>query len=640
MSSGKVLVLLLTCSSKRRECQSIHGQIKTVTYLLHIDRWVSIAGGAHLMIGSREECQSVSALGGASGLWAKRGVTVVNAVPTLINIMTSLDEDSRLPSSVRLLNLGGEACPPALVDRLWHKDLRIINTYGPSETTVSATYQELFPGQVVTIGKPLPSYHALILPIADDFEEVQTVPKGPYTLKPGIEGELGIGGPCLGKGYIKREELTIEKFIAHPLPSFPGERLYRTGDRVRLDDSLNIMFLGRIDSQVKHRGFRIELGEIESKLSSSHSDVQTAAVILSSTTDRLEAYIVAKSKVEVQLLRKSLSTALPNHMQPEAYFFLSSEEMPRLPSGKINAKALQERSKKIAEIEKEANSKEKSATDELDIDENSTLGLLLNAMSTVFPQSQILPTSDFFDDLGGHSLTAAILVSKLRKGSNSLSSIGLQDIYIYRTAQSLSDKFVNDEKGEEEDCDSTLKEASSINDPSTCPTGRETGEYWPVSNTAFVLCGIAQLPAILFFFFTSSIEFLVPYLVFYVVLHDSNVGYAILAAYGVFVAYPVLFTCLGLLGKWIILGKARPGEYPLYGVYYYRFWLADSFVRLIQLAVFADGPINSFFLKLLWSQSRKTLSYWEFNRDCGIRSCRDWKQCSHWSRRHPVDFCC
>jgi len=95
-------------------------------------RWVTIAGGGHIAIGSRSECQDVSSLGGAEGVWAQRGVTLVNAVPTLINIMTSLDDECPLPSSVRLLNLGGEACPPALVKLLWSPGLRILNTYGPS----------------------------------------------------------------------------------------------------------------------------------------------------------------------------------------------------------------------------------------------------------------------------------------------------------------------------------------------------------------------------------------------------------------------------------------------------------------------------------------------------------------------------
>jgi acyl-coenzyme A synthetase/AMP-(fatty) acid ligase len=310
---------------------------------------------------------------------------VINAVPTLINIMTSLDSECRLPPAVRLLNLGGEACPLALVKRLWTPKLRIINTYGPSETTVTATFQELFPDEPVTIGKPLPLYHALLLPIPDD------VPKEwsptPILLQEGAEGELAIGGKCLGKGYVQRPELTKEKFINHPLPSTTGERLYRTGDRVRLDKNFNIVFLGRIDTQVKHRGFRIELGEIEQAITA-HPRVQTGAVILSKTTDRLEAYVVAKDgeSIETKELRENLRH-LPAYVQPEAFNFISANEMPRLPSGKINAKALQDVSTEIAALQKEAQDDAQADAEKAIPDDGSDLSILLRAMTAIFPQA-------------------------------------------------------------------------------------------------------------------------------------------------------------------------------------------------------------------------------------------------------------
>lgn len=141
---------------------------------------------------------------------------------------------------------------------------------------LTATFKELVPGRPVTIGKPLPGYHALLLPVLDEVPMTWT----PLEIKEGVEGELAIGGQCLGKGYVGRTALTREKFIDHPLASHPGECLYRTGDRVRLDQNLDIVFLGRIDPQVKHCGFRIELGEIEHAITT-HPEVQTAAVILS-----------------------------------------------------------------------------------------------------------------------------------------------------------------------------------------------------------------------------------------------------------------------------------------------------------------------------------------------------------------------
>lgn len=276
------------------------------------EMWVTIAGGGHLTIGTRIECRDVP---GLPAIWADRGVSVVNAVPTLISIMgiSQADgESSLLPPCVRMINLGGEACPPALVKRLARDGLRIINTYGPTETTVTATWDELYPDVPVTIGRPLPSYHACLLPISDDDSPVTLQP---LELSEGVEGELAIGGPCVGLGYVGRQDPTAQKFISRPLAANSGERLYRTGDRVRLQADLKIVFLGRIDTQVKHRGFRIELGEIES-LMSSHPDVQAAAVILAnagSETARLEAFVVIRPGLDrdVASIKQLCSQKLP-----------------------------------------------------------------------------------------------------------------------------------------------------------------------------------------------------------------------------------------------------------------------------------------------------------------------------------------
>jgi len=538
---------------------------------------VSIAGGAHVAIGNRPECQDIPGLGGATGVWAQRSVTLVNAVPTLINIMTSLDADCRLPPTVRLLNLGGEACPPALVKRLWNPSLRIFNTYGPSETTVTATFQELFPDEPVTIGKPLPMYHALLLPILDGPQKSWS----PVPLREGAEGELAIGGPCLGKGYVQRPALTIEKFIDHPLPSSSGERLYRTGDYVRLDKNLNLVFLGRIDTQVKHRGFRIELGEIEQAIAM-HARVQTVAVILSSSTDRLEAYIVVEDGeiIETRELRDKLRL-LPAYMQPEGFCFIPAKEMPRLPSGKINIKALQDTSAHFASLQ---HSERQRVDPGYTIpDDGSDLSFLLQAMVAIFPQAaNVNPASDFFDDLGGHSLVAAMLVSKLRKDSpegSALKGIGLQAIYLHRTADRIASSL--DDVADDE---STFHEKGKT-------LNAQLSDHWPVSKQMYVLCSLAQVPAILFLFLIEAITILVPYLIFYVVLRDLTLGFAVLTTYATFVVIPPLRALVGIAGKWITLGRARPGEYHLYGLYYYRWWLAERFVTLVDMVSIAQTPL-------------------------------------------------
>ncbi|KAH0398506.1 Non-ribosomal peptide synthetase C-terminal, partial [Aureobasidium melanogenum] len=568
------------------------------------EMWVTVAGGGHLAIGTRAECRDVPAL---PAVWAKRGVTVVNAVPTLIGIMNiarSDDGDSLLPSSVRLINLGGEACPPALVKSLAKPGLRIINTYGPTETTVTATWDELLPDVPVTIGKPLPGYHACLLPISDDAGPAA---REPLEWQEGAEGELAIGGPCVGLGYVGRPDLTSQKFIAHPLRAAGSEKIYRTGDRVRLQADRKIIFLGRIDTQVKHRGFRIELGEIESRLYDV-PDVQAAAVILAnagSETARLEAFVVLKDGAarDTAKIHSIAFDSLPAYMRPEEVFFIEANEMPRLPSGKINGKALQDVSKRINAERAAARSNDDAddiSSSSSFVEMEGVLGLLMSILSPLFPGARVQPESDIFTDLGGHSLIAAILISKLRQakldndGSRPFASIGLADIYELRTPARLATRFDVVERSKKFSID--LNEVESL-DSEFEGTGSWTGDYLPVSQTKYVLCGIAQILPLLFIFFLLSIEILVPYLLFDFHAIAGRVGYAILTAYGVFVVIPPALSIVAIAGKWLILGKSQPGEYPLYGFYYFRWWFADRLISLANPKLMADSGLYPPFLR-------------------------------------------
>jgi non-ribosomal peptide synthetase-like protein len=567
------------------------------------EMWVTIAGGGHLAVGTREECRDVA---GLPAIWKTRGVSVVNAVPTLIGIMdiTRTDSDGALlPPSVRLINLGGEACPPALVDRLARPGLRILNTYGPTETTVTATWDELTPGVPVTIGKPLPGYHACLLPIQEDGA---TANSEPLELGEGIEGELAIGGPCVGIGYVGRPDLTSQKFVPHPLSPANGERIYRTGDRVRLQADHKIVFLGRIDTQVKHRGFRIELGEIESKLYSVPF-VQAAAVILANANSdaaRLEAFVVAGADAvrDNGLIHQLAFQSLPAYMRPEEIFFLDADEMPRLPSGKINGKLLHELSaRKTSERYEFVSSEDDDSISEADTEEYGPLALFLTELESLFPQAgRIRPHTDLFNDLGCHSLIAAKLVSRLRKlqcdtdRSLPFASIGLADIYEGRTPADIAARFtVTTEKGY------NLKVVETEESDESDGVGPWTGDHLPVSQSKFVLCGIAQTIPILFLCFVHSVEILVPYLMWDFHALRGRLGWAILAAYAVFVVIPPCLTVLAIAGKWLILNKAKPGEYPLYGVYYFRWWLAERLAALVNAKLIADSALYPHFLRAM-----------------------------------------
>ena len=570
------------------------------------EMWVTVAGAGHLAIGTRSECRDVP---GLPAIWASRGVTIVNAVPTLIGIMDiarSDDSCALLPQSVRLINLGGEACPPALVGRLARPGLRIVNTYGPTETTVTATWDELQVDVPVTIGKPLPGYHACLLPISEDdtSNDLESL-----ELSVNAEGELAIGGPCVGIGYVGRPELTAQKFIRHPLSPAGRERLYRTGDRVRLQGDGKIVFLGRIDTQVKHRGFRIELGEIESRLYSV-PDVQAAAVILAnsgSDAARLEAFVVIRPEAarDPVAIEKLAFQTLPAYMRPEEIFFLRADEMPRLASGKINSKALQDVSaRKASERVVMRSSEDSMAVSSGDFHDDGPMGMLLAELAVSFPQAarHIKPQTDIFMELGCHSLSAAKLVSRLRQlrcakdGSTPFASIGLADIYEGRNAASISARFNTLEKGHD------IQSHEIDDSEETDNTGPWTGDFLPVSPTKFALCGLAQIVPILFLFLVYSVEFLVPYLVFDFHALRGRIGWAILAAYGVFVVIPPILSMMAIVAKWLLLGKVKPGEHPLYGVFYFRWWLAERLTALVNVKLIADSALYPFFLRAMGSR--------------------------------------
>jgi amino acid adenylation domain-containing protein len=250
------------------------------------------------------------------------GVTVLDTLPTLLAILP------RDVGTLRIIVLGGEACPPAIVERWARGGRALYNTYGPTEATVVATASQLRQGEDVTIGWPIPNYSCYVV-------DANLEPVGR-----GVEGELLIGGPGVARGYLGRGDLTDSKFIANPFKIDGSDPvLYRTGDAVEIDRDGRLVFKGRIDDQIKIRGFRVELGEIDVRLSEIPG-ITTAATVLRNEKgeDQLVAYLVTEAEVNPAQLRKDLQRYLPSYMVPMR--FERVEQLPRLSSGKVDRKAL------------------------------------------------------------------------------------------------------------------------------------------------------------------------------------------------------------------------------------------------------------------------------------------------------------
>lgn len=310
-------------------------------------------------------------------------------------------EKAEFPPSVRLTIIGGETALSTSLNQ-WKKcvseKVRLVNTYGPTETTIVATWCELS-GNIPTakslpIGRPIPNARTYVLDA-----NLQPVPIG-------VPGELYIGGAGVSRGYLNRSDLNREKFIPDRFSSKQGDRLYKTGDLVRYLPDGNLEFLDRTDRQVKIRGFRIELGEIESALSQ-HPDVQEA-VILAREEDsggkRLIAYLVLNSAVSIdnsariKNLRSFLQKKLPDYMVPASFMFL--EAMPLTPNGKVDFKALPA---------PETNSSDADFIAPQTLEEQ----VLAEIWAEVLGLKQVGINDNFFE-LGGHSLLATQLIAKVR----------------------------------------------------------------------------------------------------------------------------------------------------------------------------------------------------------------------------------
>lgn len=260
-------------------------------------------------------------------------ITTLHFVPSMLQIFLEEAGVSDC-TSIRQVICSGEALPASLVNQFGTRlAARLHNLYGPTEAAVDVSYWACpaeGPVKTVPIGRPVWNTQLYVLD-----RDLSAVPVG-------VPGELYLGGVQLARGYLKRPDMTAEKFVPDPFSRQPGARMYKTGDLVRFlpDGNGNIEYLGRLDHQVKIRGFRIELGEIESALRE-HPAIKDVVVIASGDTPekRLIAYVVSiDAQAGSSVLRSYLQSKLPDYMLPAT--FVTLEALPLTSNGKVDRSSL------------------------------------------------------------------------------------------------------------------------------------------------------------------------------------------------------------------------------------------------------------------------------------------------------------
>ncbi|HWG14094.1 MAG TPA: amino acid adenylation domain-containing protein, partial [Streptosporangiaceae bacterium] len=289
-----------------------------------LELFLPLLAGGRLIVADRETTRTPQALAAELG---RHAVTVLQATPATWQML--IDNGWAGAPGLRAL-CGGEVLPTALARAIAERTSRLWNVYGPTETTIWSSCDEVTTAGDVTIGSPIANTQMYILGPA-----CTPVPAG-------VAGDLFIGGAGLARGYRGRPDLTAERFVADPFAD-DGSRLYRTGDRARWRADGRLEYLGRADNQVKVRGFRIEPGEIEAVLQR-HEGIAAAVVgVFGRDTDRrLVAYVVpaepAGGLPPVAELRELARGSLPGYMVPAVFVELAA--LPRTPNGKLDRAAL------------------------------------------------------------------------------------------------------------------------------------------------------------------------------------------------------------------------------------------------------------------------------------------------------------
>jgi len=360
-----------------------HLAVTTTSFDISILEFVlPLVCGAQIVIATAEQSSDAREL---QALLRQHAVTVMQATPTTWRMLVESGWEGK--DDLRIF-CGGEALTADLARQLLPRCRELWNMYGPTETTIWSSTEHITSADHIFLGAPIANTQFHVL---DENQE---------PTPPGLPGELWIGGAGLARGYLKRPELTAEKFVVDPTGEAPDARLYRTGDEVRFHPDGSLEFLGRLDQQVKLHGFRIELGEIESALARIDGIAQAVVTLREDRPGdkRLVAYYTGSTDLSSSSLVQALKTTLPDYMIPSA--FLRLEKFPLTPNAKLDRKALPRPGKQRPLLAQDFIAPRTATEKQL---ASLWRGLL---------QLEEVGIDDSFFDLGGNSLAAVRMVTQ------------------------------------------------------------------------------------------------------------------------------------------------------------------------------------------------------------------------------------
>ncbi|AJT43189.1 hypothetical protein UM93_15315 [Psychromicrobium lacuslunae] len=350
--------------------------------------WGTLTSGGCLVVAQREEIQDPREI---LNLLDAHAITMMLSVPALYSAMLDEVDRSQIsrPTSLKTVITAGESLSEVTVERhfKWAEAAELVNEYGPTETSIWATYARFNRPEKVSIGKPIPGVRTYVL---DRHDRLM-----PW----GATGQLCISGPGLARGYLHRPQDTDSVFVPDPLGA-KAQRMYRTGDYVRWTENGELEFRGRRDSLVKIRGQRVDLEAVESLMRLTLSATEVAAVTHDNAT--LTAFIDESLKTEVGEIRTKLARVLPPAMLPSSVRVVPG--LPRTTHGKLNRERLKSMAQEyLTEV---------PARDGKAAPVSETIDVVHTVWCEVLKMNSVAHDINFFD-AGGHSLLVPALRAKL-----------------------------------------------------------------------------------------------------------------------------------------------------------------------------------------------------------------------------------